>query len=52
VLADEPNLLEDPAALTHVLHEKLLWLVVGVATLFVLYVGVDLIGRRLKANAT
>jgi membrane protein DedA with SNARE-associated domain len=52
VLSDEPRLLEDPEALTRVLHEKLVWLVVGAATLLALYVLVDVVGRRLKATST
>jgi membrane protein DedA with SNARE-associated domain len=51
VLADQPRLLEDPEALAHVLHDKLLWFVVAVAVLFLLYLAVDLIGRRLKREA-
>jgi membrane protein DedA with SNARE-associated domain len=52
VLADEPKLLEDPDALVHVLHEKLIWIVVFAATMLALYVLVDVIGRRLKKAAT
>jgi membrane protein DedA with SNARE-associated domain len=51
VLGEEPRLLEDPEALTHVLKEKLLWFVAAAAVLFVLYLAVDLIGRRLKHDA-
>lgn len=50
VLADQPRLLEDPDALSHVLREKLLWFVIAAFVMLVLYVGVDLIGRRLKAR--
>jgi membrane protein DedA with SNARE-associated domain len=48
VLSDEPQLLEDPEALSRVLREKLLWFVAAVAVLLALYVVVDVIGRRLK----
>ncbi len=48
LLEDQPRLLEDPAALSHVIHEKLLWFVAAVALLLALYVAVDLIGRRLR----
>ena len=51
VLENEPRLLEDPEALTRVLHEKLIWLVVGAATMLALYVVVDVVGRRLRARA-
>jgi len=47
VLSDQPRLLEDPQGLAHVLRDKLLWFVGAAAVLFVLYVVVDLIGRRL-----
>ncbi|MBI1797211.1 MAG: DedA family protein [Candidatus Eisenbacteria bacterium] len=52
VLGDQPKLLEDPQALTHVLQTKLLWFVAAAAVLFVLYLAVDVIGRRLKREAT
>ena len=52
VLADEPRLLQDPAALSHVLQAKLLWFVAAAAVMLVLYVGVDLIGRRLRKGAS
>ena len=50
VLGDQPNLLNDPDALVHVLKEKLLWFVGAAALLLALYIAVDLIGRRLKAE--
>lgn len=50
VLGDQPNLLKDPDALVHVLKEKLLWFVGAAALLLVLYIAVDVIGRRLKAE--
>jgi len=51
VLADQPRLLEDPEALSHVLKEKLLWFVAAAALLFLLYLLVDILGRRLKRQA-
>jgi len=48
VLADQPRLLEDPQALSHVLREKLVWLVAGALVLLALYFVVDTVGRRLK----
>ena len=48
VLADQPRLLQDPEALLHVLKEKLLWFVLAAVLMLALYIGVDLIGRRLK----
>lgn len=51
VLGEEPRLLEDPEALSHVLKDKLLWFVAAAAVLFALYLAVDLIGRRLKRDA-
>jgi membrane protein DedA with SNARE-associated domain len=50
VLADEPQLLEDPEALTRVLREKLLWFVLAALVLFALYLVVDWIGRRLARS--
>jgi len=47
-LGDQPNLATDPEALSHVLKEKLLWFVLAVAVLFLLYVAVHVIGKRLK----
>jgi len=51
VLAGEPRLLEDPEALVHALKAKLIWFVGAAAVLLALYVVVDLIGRRLRAQA-
>lgn len=48
VLSDQPRLLQDPEALSHVLKEKLLWFVVGAAVMLALYVTVDVLGRRLR----
>jgi len=52
VLGDEPRLLQDPEALARVLHEKLLWFVAAAGVLFLLYLTVDIIGRRLGRRAT
>jgi len=51
VLGQEPDLLRDPAALSHVLREKLMWFVLAAAALLALYVLVDILGRRLKRQA-
>jgi membrane protein DedA with SNARE-associated domain len=51
VLSDEPRLLEDPAALGHVIQAKLMWFIVAAAVMLGLYIAVDLIGRRLKGQA-
>ena len=48
VLAGQPGLLEDPAALSHLLREKLLWFVAAALVLLVLYIAVDQIAARLK----
>jgi membrane protein DedA with SNARE-associated domain len=51
VLADEPRLLQDPDALVRVLRGKLLWFIAAAAVLLVLYVLVDVLGRRLRRDA-
>ncbi len=51
VLSDQPRLLEDPEALSRVLRTKLLWFVAAAAIMLVLYLAVDIIGRRLKRAA-
>ena len=51
VLADEPRLLQDPDALVRVLKHKLGWFVAAVAVLLLLYIVVDVIGRRLRRQA-
>ncbi len=48
VLGQEPRLLDDPAALAHVIQQKLLWFVLAAVVLLALYVLVDVLGRRLK----
>lgn len=50
VLGSDPRLLTDPDALVHVLKDKLAWLVVAVVALLAGYVGMDLIGRRWRAQ--
>ena len=51
VLGDQPDLLKSPDALIHVLKQKLLWFIGAAAVLFVLYLTVDVIGRRLRRDA-
>ena len=46
VLGGEPQLLQNPDALIHVLKTKLLWIVVAAALMLVLYIAVDMFGRR------
>lgn len=48
VLSQEPRLLGDPAGLMHVLKDKLVWFVAAAAVLLVLYIVVDLLGRRFR----
>ncbi len=50
VLGDQPNLLQDPDALVHVLKDKLIWFVAAAALLLGLYIGVDMLGRKFKAE--
>jgi membrane protein DedA with SNARE-associated domain len=50
VLADQPHLLDDPAVMVAVVKDKLLWLAGAAVLLFVAYVVVDLIGRRLRRS--
>jgi membrane protein DedA with SNARE-associated domain len=47
VLSDEPQLLTNPDALSHVLQRKLVWFVGAALLLLVLYLIVDTMGRRL-----
>lgn len=49
VLGGEPRLMQDPDALMHVLKTKLLWIFAAAALMLVLYVAVDLFGRRARA---
>jgi membrane protein DedA with SNARE-associated domain len=48
VLADQPNLLSDPDALSRVLRDKLLWFVAAAVVLLALYVTMDMVATRLK----
>ena len=48
VLADQPRLLDDPAALSHVLRDKLLWFVIAALVLLALYLVVDRVTARLR----
>jgi len=50
VLGQEPRLLDDPAALSHVIQHRLVWFVLAAAVLLALYVIVDVMGRRLKSD--
>jgi membrane protein DedA with SNARE-associated domain len=51
VLGGESRLLEDPLALERVLRAKLLWFVAAAAALLVLYIVVEVIGRRLARES-
>lgn len=48
VIGDQPNLLTDPNAITHVIKAKLQWFILGVAALAVAYVFV----MKLKSQGT
>lgn len=48
VLGGEPQLLNDPDALVHVLKSKLIWFVGAAALFLALYILVDLLGRRAR----
>jgi len=48
VLADRPDLLQNPEALVLVLREKLLWFVGAALVMLSLYIIVDVLGRRLR----
>jgi len=52
VLADQPNLLDDPNALIGVLKDKLLWFVGAAIVLLGTYVVVDVLGRRFRKEAS
>jgi membrane protein DedA with SNARE-associated domain len=51
VLGGEARLLEDPQALERVLRAKLLWFVAAAAGLLILYILVEVIGRRLARES-
>lgn len=51
VLSDEPQLLQDPAALGRVIQAKLMWFIVAAFVMLALYVAVEVIGRRLKSQS-
>jgi membrane protein DedA with SNARE-associated domain len=51
VLSEEPQLLNDPAALGHLMRARLWWFVAAAAVMLALYVAVDVIGRRLKRES-
>lgn len=48
VLADQPRLLEDPGAMVEVIRGKLWWFAGAAVVIFLSYLAVDLIGRRLR----
>ena len=51
VLGSRPDLLRNPDALSLILREKLMWFIVAAGVLFLLYVAVHLVGRRLRRAA-
>jgi len=51
VLADQPNLLQDPDALVHVLKSKLAYFVAAAVVLLAAYVVVDVLARRFRREA-
>jgi membrane protein DedA with SNARE-associated domain len=51
VLGEERQLLQDPNALVRVLKHKLVWFMAAAVVMLVLYVLVDVIGRRLRRDA-
>jgi membrane protein DedA with SNARE-associated domain len=50
VLGEEKELLRDPGAMVRVLKDKLIWFVAAAVILMLLYVLVDVIGRRLRRD--
>jgi membrane protein DedA with SNARE-associated domain len=50
VLGEEKQLLQDPGAMVRVLKDKLIWFVAAAVILMLLYVLVDVIGRRLRRD--
>jgi membrane protein DedA with SNARE-associated domain len=50
VLGEEKQLLQDPNAMVRVLKHKLVWFMVAAAVLLLLYILVDVIGRRLRRD--
>lgn len=51
VLSDQPDLLQNPDALVHVLKAKLLWFIGAAVVLLATYVLVDVLGRRFRKEA-
>lgn len=51
VLGEEKQLLQDPDAMVRVLKHKLIWFMAAAVVLLLLYVLVDVIGRRLRRDA-
>jgi len=52
VLGEEKQLLQDPGAMVRVLKDKLAWFVAAAVILLLLYILVDVIGRRLRRDGT
>jgi membrane protein DedA with SNARE-associated domain len=50
VLGEEKQLLQDPGAMVRVLKDKLAWFMAAAVILLLLYVLVDVIGRRLRRD--
>jgi len=50
VLGEEKQLLQDPGAMVRVLKDKLVWFVAAAVVLMLLYILVDVIGRRLRRD--
>jgi len=50
VLGDRADLMSDPRALRHAIEDKLAWLIVAALVIVLLYVTMDLLGRRAKAS--
>jgi membrane protein DedA with SNARE-associated domain len=50
VLGEEKQLLQDPGAMVRVLKDKLIWFVAAAVILMLLYILVDVIGRRLRRD--
>jgi membrane protein DedA with SNARE-associated domain len=52
ILSGQPGLLEDPAVMVVVIKDRLAWIAVAALILFLSYLAVDLIGRRLRSLDT
>jgi membrane protein DedA with SNARE-associated domain len=49
VLSDQPQLLEDPAVMVEVIKSKLGWFAAAALAIFLSYLLVDVVGRRLRS---